>query len=73
MTVLPAAVLGRSPGQSPSRTGRVSVLPGCSPENLASARVLEKVGRVPEGHLRDYLWVRGAWRDSLLYARIMQD
>lgn len=45
----------------------------CSPENVASARVLEKAGLSLEGHLRDHLLVRGAWRDSLLYARIVQD
>jgi RimJ/RimL family protein N-acetyltransferase len=39
----------------------------CHPENLASARVLEKVGMRFEGTLRDHLQGQGAWRDSQLY------
>lgn len=40
----------------------------CDPLNLASARVLEKCGMRREGHLRGNLWIRGEWRDTLLYA-----
>jgi RimJ/RimL family protein N-acetyltransferase len=40
----------------------------CSPENVASIHVLEKVGLELEGRLRQNVWVRGGWRDSLLYA-----
>ena len=42
----------------------------CHPDNHASARVLEKIGMRREGRLRDHLLVRGAWRDSLLYAAV---
>lgn len=42
----------------------------CHPENLASARVLEKAGMQLEGRMRDHLQVRGSWRDSLLYAAV---
>jgi RimJ/RimL family protein N-acetyltransferase len=38
------------------------------PENVASARVLEKIGMSYEGRIRDHLFVKGAWRDSLAYA-----
>ncbi len=38
------------------------------PENVASTRVLEKVGMRREGHLRDHRYAKGRWRDSLLYA-----
>ena len=38
------------------------------PEDAVSARVLEKCGLQREGHLREHLWVKGQWRDSLLYA-----
>ncbi len=38
------------------------------PENVASARVLEKVGMRREGRLRDHRYAKGRWRDSLLYA-----
>jgi RimJ/RimL family protein N-acetyltransferase len=40
----------------------------CDPENVPSARVLEKIGMQREGHLREHKWQRGRWRDSLLYA-----
>ncbi|SUE94994.1 GNAT family N-acetyltransferase [Mycolicibacterium tokaiense] len=42
----------------------------CHPDNRASSRVLEKAGLVLEGRMRSHLWVRGAWRDSLIYAAI---
>ena len=45
----------------------------CHPDNAASARVLEKAGLSLEGHLRDHLLVRGAWRDSLLFAVVGPD
>jgi RimJ/RimL family protein N-acetyltransferase len=40
---------------------------GCDPENLASARVLEKVGMRLEGRLRDDVRIRGEYRDTLVY------
>ena len=40
----------------------------CDPKNLASARVLEKVGMKLEGHLREHKLAKGKWKDSLLYA-----
>jgi ribosomal-protein-alanine N-acetyltransferase len=40
----------------------------CHPDNHASARVLQKAGLEYEGRIRSHLLVRGAWRDSLLYA-----
>lgn len=43
----------------------------CHPDNAASARVLEKAGLTLEGQLRDHLLVRGAWRDSLLFAAVL--
>lgn len=43
----------------------------CHPDNAASARVLTKAGLTLEGRLRDHLLVRGAWRDSLLFAVIV--
>jgi len=42
----------------------------CDAENLASARVLEKVGMRREGVLRKNWMVRGEWRDAFLYAMI---
>jgi RimJ/RimL family protein N-acetyltransferase len=40
----------------------------CEPANLASVRVMAKLGMSREGHLRDHMLVRGRWRDSLLHA-----
>jgi ribosomal-protein-alanine N-acetyltransferase len=40
----------------------------CDPENVGSARILEKIGLRREGHLRDHYLIRGEWRDRLLYA-----
>jgi [ribosomal protein S5]-alanine N-acetyltransferase len=45
----------------------------CDPANTGSARVLEKIGMHYEGHLREHLWVKGHWRDSLLYAILEQE
>jgi len=44
----------------------------CDPENVGSARVLEKIGMSREGRLRDHLLIRGEWRDRLLYAALAQ-
>jgi len=40
----------------------------CDPDNAASARVLEKIGMIGEGRLRQNLWRKGDWRDSFLYS-----
>jgi RimJ/RimL family protein N-acetyltransferase len=40
----------------------------CDPGNIASARVLEKVGMRREGLLRKHKLVKGTWWDSYLYA-----
>ena len=42
----------------------------CRPENVGSCRVLEKIGMIREGHLREHVLIRGEWRDSLLYATL---
>ena len=40
----------------------------CRPENLASARVMEKVGMTREGLLREHLHYKGQWQSSYLYS-----
>jgi RimJ/RimL family protein N-acetyltransferase len=40
------------------------------PENVPTARVMEKNGFEREGHLREHKWVKGIWRDSLVYALV---
>lgn len=41
--------------------------------NVASWRVMEKVGMVREGHLRRHMRQRGEWRDSFLYGILEED
>jgi ribosomal-protein-alanine N-acetyltransferase len=45
----------------------------CIPDNIASARVLERNGFQKEGFARAYLRINGAWRDHLLFALIEGD
>jgi len=45
---------------------------GCATENIASARVLEKVGMQREGSKRKVLPIRGNWVDNYEYA-ILED
>ncbi len=40
----------------------------CIAENVASAHVLEKLGMLQEGRLREQEWFKGRWWDGLLYA-----
>jgi len=42
-------------------------------ENEASWRVMEKCGMKREGVIRHHLLVRGAWRDSVLYAILAEE
>jgi RimJ/RimL family protein N-acetyltransferase len=42
----------------------------CDPENRASVAVLTKNGMYQEGVLRDHVYVRGQWRDRLLFGVI---
>jgi RimJ/RimL family protein N-acetyltransferase len=44
----------------------------CDPDNVGSRRVMEKVGMLPEGRLRQDMRSQGRWRDSLAYA-ILED
>jgi RimJ/RimL family protein N-acetyltransferase len=44
-----------------------------TPANTASARVLEKVGMIREGHFRQSLWMQGQWVDVWLYALLQQE
>jgi [ribosomal protein S5]-alanine N-acetyltransferase len=45
----------------------------CDPRNVASARVLEKVGMQYEGCMRETLFIRDGWRDSALYSILEQE
>ncbi len=45
----------------------------CRPANVASAHVLQKAGMQLEGHLRENLFLRGRWEDSLLYSILVDE
>ena len=45
----------------------------CLPHNLASIRLLEKVGFAREGYARRYLCIDGRWQDHLLFAIVSDD
>lgn len=46
---------------------------GTLPENRASQRVLEKCGFALYGRAPKYLYVNGAWRDHMLFQRILHN
>ena len=46
---------------------------GCAVENIASIKVLEKVGMTREGRKRKVLPIRGNWVDNYLYAILDTD
>ncbi|GLJ41315.1 hypothetical protein SUGI_0855150 [Cryptomeria japonica] len=41
------------------------------PENVASARVLEKAGFIKEGLLRNYVYLKGSLRDCFLFSFVV--
>ncbi len=45
----------------------------CDPRNLASARVMEKIGMQFEGRLRETMLLRDGWRDSLVYGILARE
>lgn len=45
----------------------------CDPRNLASAAVLRKIGMRYEGRMRGTAYIRDGWRDSDLYAILVDD
>ncbi len=40
----------------------------CDPRNIASARLMERLGMRREAHHVQNLWAKGEWCDSLIYA-----
>ena len=46
---------------------------GCAVDNIASSRVMEKVGMTPEGRKRKNLPLKGTWSDSFIYAILDED
>jgi RimJ/RimL family protein N-acetyltransferase len=46
---------------------------GCAVENIASIKVLEKIGMIREGKKRKALPIRGEWLDNYWYAILKED
>ncbi|MBL9099114.1 MAG: GNAT family N-acetyltransferase [Alphaproteobacteria bacterium] len=55
------------------RMGFHRIEAACLPTNVASRRVLTKVGFTAEGTARKYLKINGEWQDHLLFAVIAGD
>ncbi|WP_410769384.1 GNAT family N-acetyltransferase [Fontibacillus sp. BL9] len=45
----------------------------CRPENVGSAKVMEKIGMLKEGHLREHRWSKERFHDSFLYSILAQE
>lgn len=55
------------------RQGLHRVEAACLPTNVASMRLLKRVGFTQEGYARAYLNINGEWRDHLLFAMLDSD
>ncbi|MEV8326764.1 GNAT family protein [Kitasatospora sp. NPDC056731] len=56
-----------------NRLGLHRVWAARSPLNEASARTLLRAGMTEDGRIRDHVFVRGAWRDSITYSILEQE
>ncbi|AHF06156.1 GCN5 family acetyltransferase [Desulfitobacterium metallireducens DSM 15288] len=45
----------------------------CDPENVASIKVLKKSGMRLEGHFIKAQYVKGLWRDNMLFAMLVEE
>jgi RimJ/RimL family protein N-acetyltransferase len=45
----------------------------CDARNLASARVMARLGMQPEAHLRENEFVKGEWTDEILYGMLAEE
>ena len=56
-----------------SKTDVRRIVGDTDPENVASWRLLERLGMRREGHLRQNLWFKGRWADSYVYAILREE
>lgn len=55
-------------GMSFEELGMHRVWAQLDPRNTASARLCERLGMRHETHLQQYMWLKGEWTDSAIYA-----
>ena len=48
----------------------ITVWGKCHAQNVASAKVMEKLGMVCEGTLREHVWLRDHFRSSRIYGML---
>ncbi len=53
--------------------GAHRVVAFCNVQNLASVRVMEKLGMLRDGRLRETRWWNGSWQDEFVYAILERD
>jgi ribosomal-protein-alanine N-acetyltransferase len=68
-----AAALDFAFASPPTGIGLHRVQAAIIPQNVASIRVAEKTGFVPEGLCRRYLQIAGRWQDHALYAKLADE
>ncbi len=56
-----------------ARAGVWKLQTGCLKENVASERVMRKLGFLREGLLRRHQWHEGRWKDRLVYGLLRDD
>ena len=49
------------------------IIATCQPENVASWKILEKIGMSKEGHFKKCIFRRGKWIDELFYAILREE
>lgn len=53
--------------------GLCRVSADCDARNLASTRLLTRLGFRPEGHRIAHTWLKGEWTDDLLFGLLATD
>lgn len=49
------------------------IIATCQPENVASWKIMEKIGMRKEGHFKKCIFRRGKWIDELFYAILSEE
>lgn len=53
--------------------GKHRVIAYCDPRNVASERVMLRLGMRREGHMIESTWAKGEWTDDLVYALLERE